>query len=64
MLNLAEEWRELAARALDLANELPDKASRDAMRQIADIYISLAEHADRKPVRIARGKVHPKPYYH
>jgi hypothetical protein len=55
MPNLAEEFRELAARALEVANELPDRPSRDAMRQIADIYISLAERADREPVRIADG---------
>jgi hypothetical protein len=63
MPNLAEEWRELAAQALEVANELPEKPSRDAMRQIADIYIGLAERADRKPIRVANGvRVEFKPH--
>ena len=45
---LAEHWRKLGAQALAVSKELPDKLSRDAMHQIADMYKRLAEHADRQ----------------
>ena len=45
---LAEHWRKLGAQALAVSKELPDKLSRDAMHQIADMYKRLAEHACRQ----------------
>jgi len=44
----SERWRELAAEALGLVQELTDPAAKEAMLLIAERYMQLAERAEQR----------------
>ncbi len=44
----SERWRELAAEALALIQELTDPAAKQAMLMIAQRYLELAERAEQR----------------